>query len=266
MRYAWDVREQYLAQTGLDQGLAGLIAGRVLDRLRAWDRASSARVDAFVANSAYIRDRISRCYGREATVIYPPVDVEFFTPPPQTVLPSARGYYMTASRWVPYKRIDTIVEAFRGLPDRTLIVAGDGPEALRVRAAGGANVEFVGEPPRAGLRDLLRGAKAFVFAADEDFGILPVEAQACGTPVIAYGHGGALETVVGTGAARTGAFFGAQTPAAIADAVRAFDAELPAIDPLTCVRNAQRFAGAKFAAQMRDFVERKVAEFAARSN
>jgi glycosyltransferase involved in cell wall biosynthesis len=266
MRYAWDLREQYLAQTGLDRGLAGLIAGRVLDRLRAWDRASSVRVDAFVANSAYIRERIARCYGREATVIHPPVDVEFFTPAPQSVPPSARGYYMTASRWVPYKRIDTIVEAFRDMPERRLIVAGDGPEAARVRAAGGANVEFVGEPPRAGLRELLRAAKAFVFAADEDFGILPVEAQACGTPVIAYGHGGAVETVVGTGAVRTGAFFGAQTPAAIADAVRAFDAALAAIDPLACVRNAQRFAGARFAAQMRDFVEREYAEFAARRN
>ncbi|MBK7791993.1 MAG: glycosyltransferase [Betaproteobacteria bacterium] len=255
MRYAWDLREQYLSQRKLDRGLKGLLARHLLDHLRRWDCATAPRVNHFVANSANIRDRIARCYGREATVVYPPVDVEFFAPAATPQAPIDRTYYMAASRWVPYKRMDAIVEAFRALPDRSLVVAGDGPEARRVRAAAGNNVQFVGELPRERLRDLLQGARAFVFAADEDFGILPVEAQACGTPVIAYGHGGALETVTQRGEARTGTFFREQTPAAIAAAIRDFDLPLSTIAPATCARNAERFAAGIFAREMKNFVE-----------
>jgi glycosyltransferase involved in cell wall biosynthesis len=263
MRYAWDLREQYLAQSGLGVGLRGMIMRRMLNRLRDWDRTTAARVQYFVANSDYIRERISRCYGRDATVIHPPVDVDFFTPDTMAPPPAQRDYYVTASRWVPYKRIDAIVAAFKALPDRRLIVAGDGPEAPRVRAASGANVDLLGEVPRERLRDLLRGARAFLFAADEDFGILPVEAQACGTPVIAYGKGGVLETVIEVGAGRTGAFFHEQTPAAIAGAVGRFDAEIAGIDRAACVHNAQRFASARFAREIRAFVERAYGDFRA---
>ncbi len=163
-------------------------------------------MDRFAAISEYIGDRIARCYGRDASVIYPPVDTRFFTPGgPRD------DYFLAASRWVPYKRIDLIVESFRQMPDRRLIVVGDGPEAPRVRAAAGPNVEFVGEVARERLRELLRRARAFIFAAEEDFGILPVEAQACGTPVIAYRRGGVLETVRGLEAAQpTGVFFDEQ--------------------------------------------------------
>jgi glycosyltransferase involved in cell wall biosynthesis len=262
MRYAWDLQEQYLAQSGFGAGLEGMIVRWMLKRLRNWDRATAGRVQHFVANSDYIRERISRCYGRNATVIHPPVDVDFFTPGSTAPPPAQRDYYLTASRWVPYKRIDAIVAAFKALPDHRLIVIGDGPEAPYVRAAAGANVEFVGEVPRERLRDLLRGARAFVFAADEDFGILPVEAQACGTPVIAYGRGGALETVIEDGA-RTGVFFHEQTPAAIADAVSRFDVEIAGIDPAACVHNAQRFASARFAHEIQAFVERAYGDFRA---
>ena len=256
MRYAWDLREQYLGPLGLASGLPGALAGRVLDRLREWDRQASSRVTYFIANSGFVRDRIARCYAREAVVIHPPVDVGFFTPGEGAPEPAARDYYVAASRWVPYKRMELIAAAFRDLPGRRLVMAGDGPEATRVRRAAGPNVEFVGEVPRERLRELLRGARAFVFAAEEDFGILPVEAQACGTPVLAYGRGGSLETVRdGAAGASTGMFFGAQTAEAIADAVRVFDEALPAIRADDCRANAARFSAERFHAEFSAFVD-----------
>jgi glycosyltransferase involved in cell wall biosynthesis len=263
MRYAWDLSEQYLAVSGIAHGPAAPLVRALLRRLRAWDRRTSSRVNQYVAISDYIRDRIHRCYDRDATVIHPPVDVDFYTPDTMAPPPAQRDYYVTASRWVPYKRIDAIVAAFKTLPDRRLVLVGDGPEAPRIHAAAGANVEFVGEVPRERLRDLLRGARAFVFAAEEDFGILPVEAQACGTPVIAYGRGGALETVIEAGAGRTGVFFHEQTPATIADAVSRFDVEIAGIDPAACAHHAQRFASGRFAREIRAFVERAHGDFRA---
>jgi len=265
MRYAWDLRELYLESGGLAGGPLGFAARRMLDRLRDWDRAACTRVDAFVANSAFIRDRIARCYDREATVIHPPVDVGYFTPDDAAPAPAARGYYVAASRLVPYKRMDRVVGAFRELPDRRLIVAGDGPEAARVRAAAGPNVELVGELSPERMRPLLRGARAFVFAAEEDFGILPVEAQACGTPVIAFGRGGALETVRGQHDPHpTGRFFDEQSPAAIAAAVRQFEAQDRAITAADCRANAERFSSARFAAEFDGFMRAQWREFAAR--
>ena len=256
MRYAWDLQEQYLEMSGLGRGLRGSVVRRVLDRLRRWDRATSTRVNHFIANSAHIRERIARCYGRDATVIHPPVDVDFFTPDAMQPPPAARTCYVTASRWVPYKRVDVLAAAFRELPERRLVVVGDGPEAPRVRAAAGSNVEFVGEVPRERLRELLRGARAFLFAAEEDFGILPVEAQACGTPVIAYGRGGSLETVRGLEQpAATGLFFAEQRPAAVAAAIRALDDALPTIRAADCRANAERFAAPRFRAELAAFVE-----------
>jgi glycosyltransferase involved in cell wall biosynthesis len=264
MRYAWDLREQYLEASGLSAGLRGGAARRVLDRLREWDRAASARVNHFVANSSFIRDRIARCYGRSSTVIYPPVDVDFFTPPATASAPVMRDYYFAASQWVPYKRIDLIVAAFRALPDHRLIVAGEGADAQRVRAAKGPNTEIVGHVSRERLRDLMRNARALVFAAEEDFGILPVEAQACGTPVIAFGHGGARETVRSLGEDRpTGLFFEAQSAAAIAEAVARFDAMRADIDPADCRSNAERFSAQRFRREFEEFAQRAWRGFAA---
>lgn len=261
MRYAWDLRDQYLQQRGLATGVRGALVHRVLDRLRDWDRRTSSRVTQFVANSQFVRDRIQRCYDRAATVIYPPVDTEFFTPG-ATIAPLSRAYYFAASRWVPYKRMDLVAAAFREVPDRRLLIAGDGPEATRVHAAAGSNVEFVGEVSRDRMRDLLRGARAFVFAAEEDFGILPVEAQACGTPVIAYGEGGVKETVRDPGSGRpTGLFFAEQTPAAVADAVRRFERQAPAIDPQYCREHALQFSAPRFADEFTTFVEQKWSAF-----
>lgn len=273
MRYAWDLREQYLAATGLGRGARGLAVRAGLARLRAWDLRTTARVDRFAAISRFIAERIRRCYGRESTIVYPPVDTEFFTPArsiPQSIpqslpRPADRAFYFTASRMVPYKRVDLIVQAFRRLPDSRLIVAGDGPETPRVRRAAGANVTFVGELPRERLRELLREARAFVFAAEEDFGLLPVEAQACGTPVIAYGRGGLAESVIGADAPRaTGVLFHDQTPEAIAEAVLDFERMPGRFDPAHCVENAGRFSVARFRAEFRAFFDTAWRDHAAR--
>lgn len=258
MRYAWDLRGQYLKEAGLDTGVAGMAANLLLDQLRDTDRRASERVDHFAAISKYIAERVKNSYGREAEIIYPPVDTAFFTADRQPL--SAQPYYVTASRFVPYKRVDLIVEAFVSDPSRRLIVVGDGPENAKVRAAARhqRNIEFVGHAQREELRHWLRGAKAFVFAADEDFGIAPVEAQACGTPVIAYGKGGALETVQdGT----TGVYFTEQTVDSIREAVERF--ERMALSPENCRTNAERFAAPKFRGALAAWVQRSAA--AARS-
>lgn len=243
-RYLWDKRDEYLEDHGI-KGVRAAIARRLLDRLQRLDRAAADGVDVFLVNSHYVGDRVRRHYGRDFLVIPPPVDTKFFTPAGD----QEPDLYVTASRHVPYKRIDRIIEAFRALPDRRLVVLGDGPQHARlVRLADGApNIRLLGERPREELRDWFRRARAFVFAADEDFGIVPLEAQACGTPVIALGKGGALETVRGeAGADRTGLFFADDTPALIADAVRRFEALDPAPSTSACWANADRFNVARF--------------------
>ncbi|MBS0321701.1 MAG: glycosyltransferase [Proteobacteria bacterium] len=252
MRYAWDLRASYLDTVGL-RGLKRRGAERVLDHLQRFDRSTAARVTRFAGISTFIAARIYASYDRDATVIYPPVDTDYFTPP---VAAATRAHYFTASRWVPYKRIDAIVAAFRDLPGHTLVVAGHGPEAGRVRAAAGPNVRFTGELPRDELRAAMRDARAFLFAAEEDFGIAPLEAQACGTPVIAYGAGAVLETIRGHDAdAPTGRFFATQSAAAIADAVRAFEARRADYAAAACRENALRFSTARFRTAFRAFVD-----------
>jgi glycosyltransferase involved in cell wall biosynthesis len=247
-RYLWDMRDQYLADHGIT-GVRAAIAHKLLDRLQKQDRSTADGVDVFVVNSRYVADRVRRHYGRESTVVHPPVDTGFFTPSgdPQPDL------YVTASRQVPYKRIDRIIAAFRDLPDRRLVVIGDGPQHARLRteAEGAPNIRLLGAVPREELRDWMRHARAFVFAADEDFGIVPLEAQACGTPVIALGRGGALETVRGEeGPARTGLFFADDDAASIVDAVRRFEALDPAPSSSACWANAATFEPARFRARM----------------
>jgi glycosyltransferase involved in cell wall biosynthesis len=252
MRYVWDLRELYLAAIHARTGIRRNVADNILNRLRDWDIASSRRVTHFVAISQYIRDRIRRCYDRDADVVYPPVDVEFFRPSPDA---PREDYYFTASRWVPYKRVDLIVEAFRTMPDRRLLVAGDGPDASRIRSAAGSNVEFLGEVSHDRMRELLQRARAFIFAAEEDFGILPVEAQACGTPVVCLAKGGTSESIVGgNSASPTGYFFTEQSASSIAAAIRGFERMPDQIQPADCERNAQRFAAARFRTEFASLV------------
>jgi glycosyltransferase involved in cell wall biosynthesis len=258
MRYAWDLREQYLARTALGHGARGIVARGILSRLAAWDRAASERVDHFVAISRYIAARIARCYGRESTVIYPPVDVDI----DDAAAPRApASWYVTVSQLVPYKRVDLIVEAFRAMPERNLAVIGDGPEHARTAATAPANVRMLGRVGDDERNGWLARARAFVFAAEEDFGIAPVEAQAAGTPVIAYGAGGALETIVGLdGAAPTGVFFAEQSAAAIRDAIRHFEQNESRIAPAACRENARRFGAERFRRELGEFVAARLAD------
>ena len=260
MRYAWDLRDQYLRQTGLDHGPRGWLVRRTLDRLRAWDSAASERVDHFIAISRHIAARIERCYRRESTVIYPPVAVDPMDGPP------ARGSaYVTVSHLVPYKRVDLIVEAFRLLPERELLVIGDGPERARIEAIATSNTRLLGRVSDAERNRLVARARAFVFAAEEDFGIAPLEAQALGTPVIALRRGGATETIRGLDAtAPTGVFFEHQSASAIVAAVREFEANESRIESAACRENAYRFNSERFRRELCEFIETRWIEFSGR--
>lgn len=243
MRYAWEMRDEYLRDSGYPAPLSWC-AGRMLEKLRTWDASTSSGVDQFIANSANVAGRIRRYYRRESCIIHPPVDLDAFAfhDGPRD------DYYLAASRLVPYKRMDLIVEAFRHMPQRRLKVVGDGPERSRLEAlaAGAANIEILGYQPDVRLGELMARARAFVFAADEDFGIMPLEAQAAGTPVIAFGRGGALETVLGPehGDDATGIFFPEQHAPSLCDALEKFEATT--MDPLACRRQAERFSTERF--------------------
>lgn len=257
IRYAWDLQHQYLRQAGLGWGPRGLAARWLLHRLRDWDARSANGVDAFAAISEFVGRRIEKTYRRDSTVVYPPVDVDRFTPAGE------RGdYYVTASRFVPYKCVDLIVEAFREMPDRRLIVIGDGPQMPMVRARATDNVTLLGHQPFPELLRWLRGARAYLFAAIEDFGIAPLEAQAVGTPVIAYAGGALPETVPGLDARRPcGVLYDQQTPAGIRDAVRRFEREGGRISPDACRENALRFSPDRFRAAFAGWVEGEWAAF-----
>lgn len=250
VRYAWDLYHQYIKESGLNGwGVKGVFVRHVLHKLRIWDIISSNRVDAFVANSDYVKRRIFNTYRRESTVIFPPVDILHFE-----VKVDKQDYYFAASRMVPYKRIDLIVKAFNKLKDKKLIVAGVGPEFNRVKAIAGPNVSLVGFVSDAEMKELMSNAKAFVFAANEDFGIIPLEAQACGTPVIAYGKGGALETVVN---GKTGILFNEQTEDSLIDAIQRFESDF-SYDPFQIRSHAEEFSTERFKSEFSSFVEKEL--------
>ena len=231
IRYAWDLTHQYLREAGLTQGLKSWLARLILHYIRIWDTRTANGVDGFIANSKFIARRIKKVYGREAEVIYPPVDIENFT-----CCEEKKDYYLTASRLVPYKRVKLIVEAFNEMPDKKLVVIGDGPEYENIKAIAKNNIELMGYQPTEVLKAKMQHAKAFVYAAEEDFGITPVEAQACGTPVIAYGKGGVTETTTKD----TGVFFKEQKAEAIHEAVKEFESR--SFTPKKCRQNAEQFA------------------------
>lgn len=262
MRYAWDLTFQYLEESGLEHGPKSWLARWLLHRLRLWDVRSANGVDQFIGISHYIARRIRKCYRREAAVLYPPVDTEFFSPDET----AERGdFYVTASRMVPYKRIDLIVSAFKQLPDCKLVVIGSGPEEAKIRKLAGPNIRFLGAVPGLELRAQLRRAKAFVFAAEEDFGIAPLEAQACGTPVIALGKGAALETIRGLEhASPSGLFFDEQNEASLIAAIRRFESNPATFAQDACVANAARFSAHRFQSELAAFVAEQLEQFALR--
>ena len=252
MRYAWDLSEDYLSDAKISRGLKGAIARYFLRNLQDWDVQSSNCVDHFIANSPFVARRIQRVYGRESTVIYPPVRTDFFQ-----LGKKKEDFYLAASRLVSYKRINLIVEAFSHMPHRKLVVIGDGPELEKIQMKAGQNVELLGYQPPEVLRDMLQKAKALIFAAIEDFGILPVEAMATGTPVIALQKGGAAETVLD---GITGLFFDEQSVRSIIDAVKRFEKE-DCWEPRAIRTHAIQFSSGRFREEYRSFVETKAAAF-----
>lgn len=255
IRYAWDLQHQYLLESGMSTGFKSKLARMILHYIRMWDQRTSSGVDDFVANSHFIGGRISKAYRRESTVIYPPVDTVNFTPQD-----TKQDYYFTASRMVPYKRMPMIIEAFAAMPDKRLIVIGDGPEMAKAKLIHAPNVTLLGFQPFAVLLEHMRNAKAFVFAAEEDFGISPVEAQACGTPVIAFGKGGVLETVCGLDHPQpTGVFYDQQTVSSLVAAVGEFEAAHARITVQACRANAERFGAQRFEDEMKNFVDSRLA-------
>ncbi|HBM3267403.1 glycosyltransferase family 4 protein [Klebsiella oxytoca] len=257
IRYAWDLQHQYLKEAGLNKGLKGLLAKWLLHKIRIWDYRTANGVDHFIANSHFIARRIKKVYGRNSTVIYPPVDVNRFS-----LCEDKEDYYFTASRMVPYKRMDLIVEAFSLMPEKQLIVIGDGSEMDKIKSKATSNVKILGYQSNKVMQEHMQKAKAFVFAAEEDFGITPVEAQACGTPVIAFGKGGSLETVRPYGEDKpTGIFFEKQEVKSLIDAISVFESNIQAFIPNNCRDNALRFSVERFQNEISAFIESKWNEF-----
>lgn len=246
VRYAWDLQHQYLQEAGMAKGLKSWIARIILHYIRVWDLRTVNNVDHFIAISHYIERRIKKYYRRESTVIYPPVDVDKFE-----LCEEKEDYYLTASRMVPYKKIKLIVEVFNEMPDKKLVVIGDGPEFAKTKAIAKENITMMGYQPYEVLKEKMQHAKAFVFAAEEDFGITPIEAQACGTPVIAYGKGGALETIKEN---ETGIFFYQQDVESLVDAITRLES-LSVIEPQKCRENAERFAIRRFKKETHEYID-----------
>lgn len=250
IRYAWDLQHQYLKESGLEKGIKAYLARTILHFIRNWDYRTANNVDYFIANSKFIGRRIWRVYRREASVVYPPVDVSSFV-----LKEEKEDFYLTASRMVPYKKVDLIVRAFAKMPSKKLIVIGEGPDFEKVKKQATSNVTLLGYQEFSVLKDHMQRAKAFVFAAEEDFGITPVEAQACGTPVIAFGKGGALETVKGLEHEQpTGVFFKEQTEDSIIKAIDTFEEVQHKYNPSDIREHAVKFSPERFREEFEKFV------------
>jgi len=258
IRYAWDLQHQYLNESGLDSGVKSWVTRWLLHKIRIWDARTATGVDQFIAISEFIGRRITKAYRRTSEVIYPPVNVDDFS-----ICTEKDNFYLAASRLVPYKKMPLIIEAFNRMPQHKLVVIGDGPDAARCKANAGLNIQMMGYQSTPVLRGYMQRAKAFVFAAEEDFGIAPVEAQACGTPVIAFGKGGALETLRGLDVDRpTGVLFGQQTPDALMTAVAEFEGLVAGrITAQACRDNAERFNPSRFRREFIACIEKAWADF-----
>lgn len=257
VRYAWDLQFQYLKESGMAKGIKGFFTRYFLHKIRLWDTRTSNGVDEFIAISKFIARRINKVYRRDSTIIYPPVNIEDFKCGAQH-----EDFYLTASRMVPYKRIDLIVDSFNQMPSKNLIIIGDGPDLEKIKSKANINIKVMGYQTFEVLRDHMQRAKAFVFAAEEDFGIVPIEAQACGTPVIAYGKGGALETIVNLDCQNpTGVFFNEQSIESIVQAVKKFEDNIFNITEENCRGNALRFSTDRFKNELSSFIDSKYRQF-----
>ncbi len=250
MRYAWDEADYYLSEAKLNTGIRGAAAKIALNYLRKWDLKSANNVNYFIANSNHIAKKIKRIYNRDADVIYPPVDVQNFS-----LVNEKEDFYLTASRLVPYKRIDLIVDAFAKMLDKKLVVIGSGPEKEKILAKATPNIDVIGYQDFESLRDYMQKAKAFVFAAEEDFGIIVVEAMSCGTPVIAGNYGGTAESVID---GVTGILFKKQSVDSIVDAVKKFDVISHSIDYNAIRNQAEKFSRSNFETNIKNYVQDKI--------
>jgi glycosyltransferase involved in cell wall biosynthesis len=254
MRYAWHQREAYLREVGPMKRLAmrALLAG-----MRAWDRATAQRVTQFIAISRTVQERIRECYGRESTIIHPPVDTTFYAPGRAT----RDDYYAIVSALVPYKRIELAMEACERLR-RYLLIIGTGPEAARLRARAGSMVHFAGWQSDEQVRHHLQRCRALLFPGEEDFGIVPVEANACGAPVVCYGRGGATETIAPLEADEhpTGVWFEEQTVESLIAALQRFERQAAEISPAECRRRALAFRTERFVEEIRQYLQRLMGE------
>jgi len=254
IRYVWDMYNEYLEESNLSKGLKSWLVRLMLHPIRKFDALTGNRVDYFISNSDYVGQRIRKTYRRPAKTIHPNIDISHFE-----LCEEKQDYYLASSRLVAYKKIDIIIEAFNRMPDKRLVVIGGGPNYEAYKRLAKQNVEVMGYQPFDVLKERMQHAKAFVFAADEDFGMIPIEAQSCGTPVIAYGHGGSLETVRKD---VTGLFFDEQNADAIIEAVNRFEklGKQP-FAPTACRKWAEGFSEERFKREIKEFVESKYAEF-----
>jgi glycosyltransferase involved in cell wall biosynthesis len=250
MRYAWHMRESYFA--GRVRGLKARTVDALLAAIRAWDKRTASRVTHFIAISQTIRKRIADSYGRDSVVIYPPVDTDFYTPDPTV---RREDFYLVISAFAPYKRVDLAVEACNRLR-RRLVVIGSGQDGDRLKAMAGPTVEFMGWQKDEVLRDHLRRCRALLFPGEEDFGIVPVEANACGTPVVAFARGGATETVVPLDQpGPTGAWFAEQTVESLVAALERLEREADRLDPAAARRQALKFEQRKYESDLFAYLE-----------
>lgn len=262
MRYAWHMRSDYLRKLGCLQRPA---AALVLDYLRSWDRRKSSGVSHFIAVSRNVQERIKDAYGRESVLIHPPVDCERFG-----LSEANDGFYLIVSALVPYKRVDLAIETFKGF-DRELLVVGNGPELDLLKGVAPGNVSFVDDADDGEVVEYMQKCRALIFPGEEDFGIVPLEAQSCGKPVIAFGKGGALETVVGVernneaDTSATGMFFNEHSPQALRRTILQFEERESQFDCRACRSNALRFDRPIFQRSMRDYIRSVLDEYACRS-
>jgi glycosyltransferase involved in cell wall biosynthesis len=257
MRYAWDMQHEYLFESGLDKGIMTWPTRWLLHQLRLWDYRTANGVDHFIANSKFVAHRIWKVYRREAKVIYPPIQVSKFN-----FQENKDSYYLAASRMVQYKKMDLIVEAFNYMPDKHLIIIGEGPDLDKIKKKARRNIEILGYQPDDILMKYMQNAKAFVFAALEDLGMMPLEVQACGTPVIAYGRGGTLETIHGLEHPEpSGVLFDDQSVKEITKGISIFEENQSRITPRNCRLNAERFSSERFCSEITHFIENSWQQF-----
>ncbi len=256
LRYGWEFQHQYLHHARLEKGAKSWFVRAVLHYIRLWDVMSANRVDRYVANSRYVARRVEKTYRRSVDVIYPPVDTQRFVADVKR-----DDFYLTVSRFVPYKRLDLIVEAFNqlGLP---LVVIGDGNSRSALEQAAKHNIQFLGRQPDDVVEDYMQRCRGFIFSSEEDFGITPVEAQSAGAPVIAYAKGGQAETVVH---GETGLLFLEQTVESLVASVRALHSRETRFDPEVLRAHAEKFAVPCFRARFEAFVEQAWMQFQADS-